>query len=176
MQYNHPYIMYDVNHLSSHDCAPSAPAFQQTNHLIRYLYGFPHLPIRYPAGLDVTTNHNPHQEVSPDEFHFKIDPMAQFILQTEKKATPPMKNIPYPESSSFFWCCCSLFIQNPTSICRPFNKLQGPELLLVHQNFPMPPTYPTKLWIPILRCSNSHLSVHSTYNWYYKNHSTSQSR
>ena len=61
--------MYDANRISIHDSAPSEPAIQGMNHLIRYLAGWPHFPIMYPSGLDVTTTHELRQEVSSGYLH-----------------------------------------------------------------------------------------------------------
>ena len=69
MQYTCPDLMHAVNGISCYDSAQSAPASQGINHLIRYIDGFPHCPIMYPAGLYDTITHDLHQEVSQVDFY-----------------------------------------------------------------------------------------------------------
>ena len=80
MQYTFPDIMYAVNRLSSHNYTPSAPDFQGINQLIRYIYGRPHLPIMYTAGINGNTTHDIHKEVYPGNFQYqnKYDGLVDF--------------------------------------------------------------------------------------------------
>ena len=57
MQYTCLDLMYDVNCIYIYAASSSAPAFQGTKYLIRYLYGFPHCTIIYPYDLGGTTTH-----------------------------------------------------------------------------------------------------------------------
>ena len=82
--------MYTGNHLSNHASTPSAPNFQGTKHLIRYLAGFPRLPVMYPSGLDGTNTHDFCQEVYPGEFQSQ----RYMILKIVDKAAPPVTNAP----------------------------------------------------------------------------------
>ena len=57
----------------------------------------------------------------------------------------------------YFWCCCSLVRQKPTSLYSPFHRLIISHIFLGHQNDPMDPTDPTKPWISSLQLSKSHI-------------------
>ena len=74
MQYTRADIMYDVKYLSRNYYSSSESSFQGIKQLIWYLYGFTHLPIMYPSGLDGTTTHDLRQEVSPGDFHYQKIP------------------------------------------------------------------------------------------------------
>ena len=69
LQFTCPDLMYHVNCISIHTAAPSASAFQDITHLIRYLVGCARCPIMYPYGLYSTTTHDICKEVYPGDFH-----------------------------------------------------------------------------------------------------------
>ena len=57
----------------------------------------------------------------------------------------------------YFWCCCLLVRQNPTSLYRPLKRLRSSHLLLSHQNGPIDPTHLTKPWLSSIWCSKYHI-------------------
>ena len=60
----------------------------------------------------------------------------------------------FPSHPFYFWSCHTLVIQNLTRIFRLLNRIQILHLLLDHQDYPMAPTHPKRLFIKGLWCYN----------------------
>ena len=68
----------------------------------------------------------------------------------------------FPSHPFYFWSCHTLVIQNLTRIFRLLNRIQILHLLLDHQDYPMAPTHPKRLFIKGLWCYN-HNYLHYMY-------------
>ena len=83
--------------------------------------------------------------------------MASLLLKPVEKTMPTIPSARLPVSYSVFFSCHQLAIQNSTSLCSALKIIQGPHLILGHQNGPLDLIHTTKTGLPSLRRTNYHL-------------------
>ena len=97
----------------------------------------------------------------PSRYFPRIIPLSKYIqwpsffFRCRRRPRPKWQTLHSLCHPLYFWSCCTLDIQNTTSICSLFHRLRSPQLLPSHQNGPTSPTHPLKPWLPSLWCSNS---------------------